>query len=155
MSLALPPRPRRARGGHLAGDDSIPFGGQRRDAGMRARRLGTTVAEILVWQVSLSALWLVLISTVDPLKLFVGLGCTLAGAVAVAGAAVAARRVVPATGSPVPAFPSATSPAPAVPITTSAVPPLPTAASPAPVRLTTPSPTPAVPSATAAPVPPP
>ncbi|MGW1068756.1 hypothetical protein ACWD4F_30090 [Streptomyces aureus] len=120
---------------------------------MRARRLGTTVAEILVWQVSLSALWLVLISTVDPLKLFVGLGCTLAGAVA--GAAVAARRVVPATGSPVPAFPSATSPAPAVPITTSAVPPLPTAASPAPGRLTTPSPAPAVPSATAAPVPPP
>ncbi|MFB7243889.1 hypothetical protein CW362_11360 [Streptomyces populi] len=57
---------------------------------MRRGRLGATVAEILVWQVALSVLWLVLISTVDPLELFVGLGCALVGAVA----AVAARRAV-------------------------------------------------------------
>ncbi|WP_406840382.1 hypothetical protein ACICHK_37175 [Streptomyces sp. AHU1] len=57
---------------------------------MRAGRLGATIAEVLVWQAALSALWLVLISTVDPLELFVGLGCALMGA----AAAVAARRAV-------------------------------------------------------------
>ncbi|WP_392839070.1 hypothetical protein [Streptomyces sp. LN500] len=57
---------------------------------MTVRRLGGLVAEILVWQVSLSALWLVLISTLEPLEVFAGLACALLGAVA----AVAARRAV-------------------------------------------------------------
>ncbi|MER7807522.1 MULTISPECIES: hypothetical protein [Streptomyces] len=57
---------------------------------MTGRRLGSLVAEILVWQVLLSALWLVLISRVEPLEVFAGLGCALLGAVA----AVAARRAV-------------------------------------------------------------
>ncbi|WP_420856473.1 hypothetical protein [Streptomyces mangrovisoli] len=48
------------------------------------------MAEILLWQVALTALWFVLISTVEPLEVFVGLGCALVGAVA----AVAARRAV-------------------------------------------------------------
>ncbi|MGW6895900.1 hypothetical protein [Streptomyces sp. NBC_01718] len=57
---------------------------------MTGRRLGSLVAEILVWQVLLSALWLVLISEVEPLEVFAGLGCALLAAVA----AVAARRAV-------------------------------------------------------------
>ncbi|MEU9136446.1 hypothetical protein AB0D33_10850 [Streptomyces sp. NPDC048404] len=57
---------------------------------MSAGRLGALVAEVLVWQVALSALWLVLISVVDPLERFVGLGCALLGAIA----ATAARRAV-------------------------------------------------------------
>jgi hypothetical protein len=57
---------------------------------MSAKQLGAMVAEVLVWQGVLSALWLVLISTVDPLELFVGLGCALLGAIA----ATAARRAV-------------------------------------------------------------
>ncbi|MFI5635518.1 hypothetical protein ACIA8E_40545 [Streptomyces sp. NPDC051664] len=57
---------------------------------MTGRRLGSLVAEILVWQVSLSALWLMLISRLEPLEVFVGLACALLGAVA----AVAARRAV-------------------------------------------------------------
>jgi hypothetical protein len=57
---------------------------------MSAGRLGALVAEVLVWQAALTALWLVLISTVEPLELFVGLGCALLGAIAATGA----RRVV-------------------------------------------------------------
>ncbi|WP_405914643.1 hypothetical protein [Streptomyces sp. NBC_00728] len=57
---------------------------------MSAGRLGALAAEIFVWQAALTALWLVLISTVDPLELFVGLGCALLGAIA----ATAARRAV-------------------------------------------------------------
>ncbi|OIJ68394.1 hypothetical protein WN71_008215 [Streptomyces mangrovisoli] len=57
---------------------------------MRAGRPAAVVAEILLWQVALTALWFVLISTVEPLEVFVGLGCALVGAVA----AVAARRAV-------------------------------------------------------------
>ncbi|MGW1963531.1 hypothetical protein ACWCPD_25170 [Streptomyces sp. NPDC001935] len=57
---------------------------------MRVGRSAAVVAEVLLWQVALSALWLMLISTVDPLEVFVGLGCALVGAVA----AVEARRAV-------------------------------------------------------------
>ncbi|MFF2364555.1 hypothetical protein ACFVU0_17855 [Streptomyces sp. NPDC058122] len=57
---------------------------------MRMGRPAAVAAEVLAWQVALSALWLVLISTVEPLEVYVGLGCALVGAVA----AVAARRAV-------------------------------------------------------------
>ncbi|MFE4703278.1 hypothetical protein ACFRIC_40045 [Streptomyces sp. NPDC056738] len=43
------------------------------------------VAAVLVWQVALSALWLVLISTVDLLEVFGGLANALAARRAVSG----------------------------------------------------------------------
>ncbi|MEU0785514.1 hypothetical protein ABZ341_28520 [Streptomyces sp. NPDC006173] len=57
---------------------------------MTRRRLGLLVAETAAWQLVLSALWIVLVSRVDPLEVYVGLGCALPAAIA----AVAARRVV-------------------------------------------------------------
>ncbi|MEU0039802.1 hypothetical protein [Streptomyces sp. NPDC006333] len=57
---------------------------------MKAGHLGLLLAEFLAWQMALTALWVVLINAVDPLELFVGLGCALPAAVA----GVAARRAV-------------------------------------------------------------
>ncbi|MFJ8713463.1 hypothetical protein ACIRD9_09765 [Streptomyces violaceus] len=48
------------------------------------------VAEVLLWWAVLDALWLVFVSTVDPLELAVGGGAALLGALA----ARAARRAV-------------------------------------------------------------
>lgn len=74
---------------HLA-HHRVSCGGPPSGPRMTGRVLGSLIAEILVWQVSLSALWLVLISRLEPLEVFAGLGCALLGAVA----AVAARRAV-------------------------------------------------------------
>lgn len=59
---------------------------------MNRRTTLLTAAEILAWWVALAVLWLVLISTVDPLELAVGAGA--AGVAALA--ATAARRAVTA-----------------------------------------------------------
>ncbi|MEU1535844.1 hypothetical protein [Streptomyces fagopyri] len=48
------------------------------------------VTEVVMWQAALSALWVVLISAIDPLELYVGLGCALPAAIT----AAAARRAV-------------------------------------------------------------
>ncbi|MFD5743071.1 hypothetical protein ACFXJM_15055 [Streptomyces massasporeus] len=48
------------------------------------------VAEVPLWWAALTALWLVLVSTVDPLELALGAGASLFGALA----ARAARRAV-------------------------------------------------------------
>jgi hypothetical protein len=48
------------------------------------------VAELLAWWAALAVLWLVFISTVDPLELAVGAGAAAVGA----PAALAARRAV-------------------------------------------------------------
>ncbi|WNI27652.1 hypothetical protein [Streptomyces sp. ITFR-6] len=55
---------------------------------MSRKGAAALAAELLLWQVLLSALWLVLISSVDTLELLTGSLCALLGAVA----AVAARR---------------------------------------------------------------
>ncbi|MCH5671377.1 hypothetical protein [Streptomyces gilvus] len=60
---------------------------------MTPRTALLAAAELLGWWVALALLWLVLISTVDPLELAVGAGSALVGALA----ARAARRAV--TGS--------------------------------------------------------
>ena len=57
---------------------------------MNRRTTLLTVAEILAWWAALAVLWLVLITTVDPLELAVGAGA--AGVAALA--ATAARRAV-------------------------------------------------------------
>jgi hypothetical protein len=57
---------------------------------MNRRTTLLTVAEFLAWWAALGALWLVLISAVDPLELAVGAGA--AGVAALAAAA--ARRAV-------------------------------------------------------------
>uniref|UniRef100_A0AAU2VHS1 Uncharacterized protein n=1 Tax=Streptomyces sp. NBC_00008 TaxID=2903610 RepID=A0AAU2VHS1_9ACTN len=57
---------------------------------MRRKGQAALAAELLLWQVLLSGLWLVLVSTVDALELLTGSLCALLGAVA----AVAARRAV-------------------------------------------------------------
>ncbi|WP_210946928.1 hypothetical protein [Streptomyces sp. MK37H] len=50
----------------------------------------TAVLEVLVWWAALMGIWLVLISTVDPLELLVGSAAALAGA----ALARAGRRAV-------------------------------------------------------------
>ncbi|MER6140096.1 hypothetical protein ABT174_08555 [Streptomyces sparsogenes] len=50
------------------------------------------VLEVLAWWVGLTGLWLVLISTVDPLEVVVGAGVGLAAAVAARAARRAAAR---------------------------------------------------------------
>ncbi|MGW0710678.1 hypothetical protein ACWD4G_32770 [Streptomyces sp. NPDC002643] len=57
---------------------------------MARRTVLVALGELAVWWTGLLLLWLVLISTVDPLELLVGTGIALAGAVA----ARAGRRVV-------------------------------------------------------------
>jgi hypothetical protein len=76
-----------ARAGGPASD------GQRQLTGGRqqSRRGGPlrTAAEFLLWWIVLTALWIVLITTVDGTELVVGAGCAAAGALA----ATSARRV--------------------------------------------------------------
>ncbi|WP_037683001.1 hypothetical protein [Streptomyces cellulosae] len=54
------------------------------------RRTLPVMAELLAWWAALAVLWLVFISTVDPLELAVGAGAAAVGALA----ARAARRAV-------------------------------------------------------------
>ncbi|GAA2572820.1 MULTISPECIES: hypothetical protein [Streptomyces] len=57
---------------------------------MKGRRTLLAVAEVAAWWVPLAALWLVLISTVDPLELAVGAAASAVAALAARGA----RRAV-------------------------------------------------------------
>ncbi|MCV2460692.1 hypothetical protein OEB94_15530 [Streptomyces sp. ICN988] len=57
---------------------------------MKSRRSLLAVAEVAAWWVPLTALWLVLVSTVDPLELAVGAGASALTAVVARGA----RRAV-------------------------------------------------------------
>ncbi|MEU7211098.1 hypothetical protein AB0B06_22130 [Streptomyces sp. NPDC044989] len=57
---------------------------------MKSRRTLLAVAEVVAWWVPLTALWLVLVSTVDPLELAVGAGASALTAVVARGA----RRAV-------------------------------------------------------------
>ncbi|NEB09873.1 hypothetical protein G3I32_13530 [Streptomyces coelicoflavus] len=57
---------------------------------MKGRRTLLAVAEVAAWWVPLAALWLVLVSTVDPLELAVGAGASAVTAFVARGA----RRAV-------------------------------------------------------------
>ncbi len=57
---------------------------------MRSRRTLLAVAEVAAWWVPLAALWLVLVSTVDPLEVAVGAGASAVVALVARGA----RRAV-------------------------------------------------------------
>ncbi|MGV9910873.1 hypothetical protein [Streptomyces tendae] len=57
---------------------------------MRGRRTLLAVAEVAAWWVPLAALWLVLVSTVDPLEVAVGAGASAVVALVARGA----RRAV-------------------------------------------------------------
>ncbi|MEU5626526.1 hypothetical protein ABZ784_32225 [Streptomyces tendae] len=57
---------------------------------MRSRRTLLAVAEVAAWWVPLAALWLVLVSTVDPLEAAVGAGASAVVALVARGA----RRAV-------------------------------------------------------------
>ncbi|MEV0019617.1 hypothetical protein AB0E13_34055 [Streptomyces tendae] len=57
---------------------------------MRSRRTLLAVAEVAAWWVPLAALWLVLVSTVDPLEAAVGTGASAVVALVARGA----RRAV-------------------------------------------------------------
>ncbi|PPS83621.1 hypothetical protein [Streptomyces sp. MH60] len=57
---------------------------------MKRRRTLLAVAEVAAWWVPLAALWLVLVSTVDPLELAVGVGASAVAALVARGA----RRAV-------------------------------------------------------------
>ncbi|BET45800.1 hypothetical protein ACH4GE_29505 [Streptomyces tendae] len=57
---------------------------------MQSRRTLLAVAEVAAWWVPLAALWLVLVSTVDPLEVAVGAGASAVVALVARGA----RRAV-------------------------------------------------------------
>ncbi|MER6166968.1 hypothetical protein [Streptomyces violaceorubidus] len=57
---------------------------------MKSRRTLLAVAEVAAWWVPLAALWLVLVSTLDPLELAVGAGASAVAAFVARGA----RRAV-------------------------------------------------------------